>query len=276
MLASASLRQQMYSATTIHNFQCAMASFAECVWNWEPARRKELITARPCKPSHNVPSTDEIAKFIGVMKGPHRLIALLCYCCGLRISEAANLTLGDCNLKSLSLNVRVSKCSKGRLVPIPPELVSELRKHYSIALEVCEQDLNQKNVLAPLSGYEYHRKPSTAREPGQWPLFHQKSLVYDHRVKMQIRVSVHTDRIEKAFKEARMKSGVITRITPHRLRDAFAVHSLIAGVPVNVVQKHLGHSSLETTAKYLSFLLSDEGAKLFPGINLFRNINKTA
>jgi len=275
-IASASLRRQVYSATTIHNFQCAMANLAASIWQWDPKQRKALITARPVKTSHNVPTTDEIAKFINTMQNPHWLIALLCYCCGLRISEAVNLTLGDCNIRSLSLSIRLSKCAKGRSIPIPPELVSELRKHYSDALSVCEQDLNQGGIVAPLSGYEYHRKPSTATEPAQWPLFPQKSLIYDHRISREVRVSLHADKVEKAFKLARMQSGVVTRITPHILRDAYAVHSLIAGVPVNVVQRNMGHSSLETTAKYLSFLLSDEGAKLFPGINLMKNLNKSA
>jgi len=275
-IASASLRRQAYSATTIHNYQCAMAHLAASIWQWDPKQRKALITARPVKTSHNVPSTTEIATFVHTLHNPHRLVALLCYCCGLRISEAVTLTLGDCNLRSLSLSVRLTKCSKGRLIPIPPELVSELRKHYADALAICEQDLNTGGIVAPLAGYEWHRKPSSAVEPGQWPLFPQKTLIYDHRIKRQVRVALHTDRIEKAFKVARTESRVVTRITPHRLRDAFAVHSLIAGVPVNVVQKHLGHSSLETTAKYLSFLLSDEGAKLFPGINLMKKLNKSA
>jgi len=33
----------------------------------------------------------------------------------------------------------------------------------------------------------------------------------------------------------------------------------------------MGHASLETTAKYLSFLLTDHGRDLFSGIGLFSN-----
>jgi integrase len=276
VIASASLRRQRYSATTIHGFQCAMASFSECAWGWNPERRKTLITARPVKAVYTVPDVSQVSDFLAAMPGVHALIATLCYCCGLRISEAVSLRLGDLNLTAHTLTVRLSKCAKGRTIPIPPELVSDIRKHASIALDVAMADIKRGNTLAAISGDEYRANRSMASEVGSWPLFPQRSLVYDHRINKAVRVPIHASITEKAFKECRMKSGVITRITPHRLRDAFAVHSLCAGVPINVIQKHMGHSTVETTAKYLSFLLTDEGAKLFPGLNLFKNLSKAA
>lgn len=274
--ASASLRRQLYSGSTIHQFQCVMASLAECSWKWDEERRKSLITARPVKPSFAVPSVDEIREFVGALASPHRLVALLCYCCGLRISECVSLTLGDCNLTSRMLTVRQSKNSKGRQVPIPPELVPLIRARADLAVKVCRADLTAANVVAPLTGLEYRLRPGTAREPGQWPLFCQNALVWDHRVSLFVRVFLNASHVEKAFKECRSKSGVLTRITPHRLRDAYAIHSLLAGIPINVIQQHMGHATVETTAKYLSFLLTPEGAKLFPGFDLFRNLNKSA
>lgn len=276
MVASASLRRQGYSATTIHGFQCCMASLAECCWGWELERRKALITARPVKAVHQVPSADDVRVFLVAMRQPFRLQATLCYCCGLRVSEVAALRLGDVNLQSRMLTVRLSKCAKGRAIPIPPELVPLLQSQASAALDIAQADLAQGDVLAGISGSEYFRSPGMASDLGNWPLFPQKSLVYDHRVKNQVRVAIHLSKVERAFKECRSTSRVVTRITPHRLRDAFAVHSLCAGVPINVIQMHMGHATLETTAKYLSFLLTDEGAKLFPGLNLFQNLNKSA
>ena len=273
--ASASLRRQLYSASTIHQFQCVMASLAESSWMWDEERRKALITARPVKIAYAVPNENEIREFVTALAAPHRLVALLCYCCGLRISECVSLTLGDINLTSRMLTVRQSKGAKGRQVPIPPELVPLIQARADLAIKVCQADLKAANVVAPLTGLEYRLRPGSSREPGQWPLFFQNSLVWDHRVSLFVRVFLHESRVEKAFKECRSKSGVITRITPHRLRDAYAIHSLLAGVPINVIQQHMGHATVETTAKYLSFLLTPEGAKLFPGFDLFKNLTKT-
>jgi len=42
-------------------------------------------------------------------------------------------------------------------------------------------------------------------------------------------------------------------ISPHRLRDAFAVHAMKhddSGDGLRMLQEHLGHSSFDTTAKY--------------------------
>lgn len=57
------------------------------------------------------------------------------------------------------------------------------------------------------------------------------------------------------------------RITSHALRHGHAVHSLKCGIDLRNIQKHLGHSSLEQTEKYLE-LVDDDVRKMFS--NRFR------
>jgi len=62
------------------------------------------------------------------------------------------------------------------------------------------------------------------------------------------------DRLE-AITERCGKKAAITgvRVGPHRLRDAFAVHAVKlnnSSDGLRLLQKHLGHVSFNTTAKY--------------------------
>jgi len=49
------------------------------------------------------------------------------------------------------------------------------------------------------------------------------------------------------------ETGKIRGVSPHRLRDAFAVHAMKmddSGEGMRLLQEHLGHASFNTTAKY--------------------------
>ena len=54
-----------------------------------------------------------------------------------------------------------------------------------------------------------------------------------------------------ACKKAAEDAGISKSIHPHSLRHAFATHLLDAGVNLRCIQVLLGHSKLETTARYL-------------------------
>jgi integrase/recombinase XerD len=46
-------------------------------------------------------------------------------------------------------------------------------------------------------------------------------------------------------------AGVRRRFAPHQLRHAHAVEMAREGVPLNVIQRQLGHASLRVTSVYL-------------------------
>ncbi len=139
-----------------------------------------------------------------------RAVLTLLYGCGLRISEALNLTEGDAPLGE-SLRV-TGKGGKTRLVPVLP------------AVRQAVEDCRARNPF-----------PATADQP----LFRAKrggALSARH--------------VQATVQRLRGRLGLPASATPHALRHSFATHLLGAGADLRSIQTLLGHAGLSTTQKY--------------------------
>lgn len=138
----------------------------------------------------------------------------LLYGCGLRISEALGLNMGDvplsdCNSPSLRIK---GKRGKERLVPILP-IVQDTIKTY---IKACPYVL-QDGV----------------------PLF-----VGVRGGRLNPRV------IQAAMQQVRAALSLPATATPHAMRHSFATHLLSAGGDLRAIQELLGHSDLRSTQVY--------------------------
>ena len=151
---------------------------------------------------------------------PARLLFLIQWRAGLRISEALALEVADLDLDAANPTIRVrqGKGNKSRLVPVHPELADGLRNF-----------MGYSNVK---KGGLFNTSRSTA---WRW----LKTSLVD---------------AEKLNQVAAGK-----KVGTHTLRHSAARHWLASGVPINVVSRWLGHASLQTTLIYLEILPDPSG-----------------
>lgn len=137
-------------------------------------------------------------------------IFTLLYGCGLRISEALSLNVGDIGNNDF-LHIK-GKGNKERIVPLLPVVVENINKY----LAECPYQPKQGE-----------------------PLF---LGARGDRLVPRI--------IQRQMQKIRAYLGLPDNLTPHALRHSFATHLLAEGTDLRSIQELLGHASLTTTQRY--------------------------
>ena len=170
---------------------------------------------------HRLPgvlSVAEVDRLLGSIDtsrpGGLRDLALfeLIYSCGLRISEAVALDLGDLFLPEALIRVR-GKGDKQRLVPVGETAAARLSEYLA----------HERPHLVGTHGGDalfLNRLGARLSRKGMWKRFHE------HAAAIGIEAKVHT------------------------LRHSFATHLLQGGADLRSVQELLGHADIGTTQIY--------------------------
>jgi len=172
----------------------------------------------------SLPEYLELAAIDSLLQlAPHaqaRLIMLVQWRAGLRISEALALEVADLDLDgdNPTLRVRSGKGGKSRLVPLHAELAVALRTL-----------LDYGNLK-------------------RGPLFDASRSTAWRWLKRALDRAVELNQVPPG-----------RYVGTHTLRHSAARHWLASGVPINHVSRWLGHASLQTTLIYLEILPDPSG-----------------
>ncbi len=182
----------------------------------------------------DVLAREEIRQLLQAVRRPlYRICLLTIYSCGLRITEGCTIQVPDIDGTRMRLHVRHSKGDKDRFVPLPHRTLESLRQLW--------RTHHHRVFLFP-SGGDGELQLTPARHP----------------------MSPNT--LEKVFRLAYRETGLTKPATVHTLRHSYATHLLEAGISLRQIQAYLGHTSLETTARY-THLTSEAQQTAYAEIN---------
>ena len=186
-----------------------------------------------------------------------RLLIRLLFHLGCRVSEALALTVEDVDfshgtiiIKHLKARLKLSctGCGQrlGRSHTFCPKCGSKIEKAQA------EQQEHRRQRLLPVDGHtlgilkDYIRRGGPVLRDGKRLNFG----INRHRAWQIVRDCAEKVGLPKLVNP---ETGRVHNVSPHRLRDAFAVHAVKlddSGDGLRLLQEHLGHQSFNTTARY--------------------------
>jgi integron integrase len=209
-------------------------------------------------------STEEVARALALLQGEHRVLAQLLYGTGMRIAEALQLRVKDVDFAHRTLIVRCGKGGKDRALMLPESLVHALHEQLAHARALWSADVQAGRAGVQMPDALDRKYPGAGSSWGWFWVFPQADHSVDPRSGVVRRHHVHDQSLQRAFKRAVERAGIVRPATPHTLRHSFATHLLQAGYDIRTVQALLGHSDVSTTMIYTHVLKVGGGAVRSP------------
>ena len=159
---------------------------------------------------------DQINKFLtSLTKYRDISIVLFMYLCGIRSNEVINIESDNLNLIEHKCKI-LGKGNKYRMIPIPENLINILNKYIKFERP---KDARTSKLFVNLKG---QKKGS----------------------------SMTTDGLRGLFRYHRKITNLI-EANPHKFRHTFGSEMAKQGMPIPVLQKLMGHESINMTMKYI-------------------------
>jgi len=192
----------------------------------------------------------EINRILDNMNGTYKLMAMIIYGSGLRLSECLRLRIKDIDFEKGLIIIRSGKGDEDRISILPESVKEKLLEHIDKVRDIWKED-RRNNIPGVFLPDALSRKYPYAGKRWEWFwLFPSKSLSVDPKTKTVRRHHVYSGSLQRAFRIAVEKAGITKPATICTLRHSFATHLLEAGYDVRTVQKLLGHKHIQTTMIY--------------------------
>jgi integrase/recombinase XerD len=204
------LYEKQTNSTTLHNYYCAIKCFYKI--HGQPHYIDFIPHPKINYVIPDILDESEIETIFSLCRTlRYKLLFIIIYSAGLRISEAINLKISDIDFLRKTIHVRSSKNNKDR---------------YTV--------LSEKAIYL-LNHYINRYKPEIY-------LF---SSIKDKSIKMSKR------HCQEVFHRIVIEANIQKKAHIHTLRHSFATHLLENNTNLFYIMKLLGHSSIRTTLLYL-------------------------
>jgi integrase/recombinase XerD len=211
-------RYLVYLAKTLgcSRVKCRMAAQSIAFFCRHVSKRPYVIpTVIYPRSSSKLPAVmnpEEIKLLIDTVKNvKHRTIIMLLYSSGLRVSEISKLKIADIDSKNMRIKVVQGKGAKDRYTILSQQVLLELRAYFLI-YRPKEYLFNGERTALPIS----------------------------------------VRNIQHLVRNGLIQLGLGSKnYTVHTIRHSFATHLVDNGTDLHTVKELLGHSSIQTTMRYL-------------------------
>lgn len=209
------LKQEKKLAPNTYNTQVYGLRFFYCITLRKPLFKLNLPATKVTYKLPDILSAHEVQQIIkAVFNIKYRTLLMVIYSAGLRVSEAVNLRMSDIDSDRMTLHIRAAKGGKDRYVILSPVVYQALRDYWKACPFKDYVFPSKKNIEKPLS----------------------------------------THKASQIFKEAKRKANITKSGGIHSLRHGFATHLLESGADIFAIKTLLGHSSIQSTVRYLDFV----------------------
>lgn len=237
--------------------------------SFEAAVHRRLIRSNPCKDgisfptdakestSHEYLTAEECKKLLETITPEYRDILLFMRYSGTRPGEARALEWENVDFENKRISITGTLT---RQKEHGPDGGFTMRKTRTKTKQSNRVIVMSDDMADLLSRVKVQQKEQQLLIGPEWePMDGLESLVFTRWNGSAIPGYL----LEESCTKAAKKAGINKKVTPHCFRATFATEALNKGVPISTVAAILGHSKIETTAKYYVTVTEEQQENAF-------------